>query len=359
MREFRAIAPGRLCLFGEHSDYIGLDVIPSAIDMFIQIDVQPRSDDIVTLNYLDLQEKDEFKIGNSISYRHKRDYIRSAFKVLPRKGIKPRFGADLSVSGNIPIAGGLSSSSALAVAATLVVSHLSEMKISNNQLARLAYQVEVVEFGESGGMQDHFASAYGGIIHLNLGKDYDVTRIPARLDSLVIGDSLEKKRDTVGDIKYIKTTVENEYEKIGESIPHFDKRTTTLNEVYSLRRSHPNNERRMAEATLRNRDLTKQAFSYLLSKDIAPKEIGMMLSEHHEILRDGLQRSTDKIERMIEAAYDAGALGCKINGSGGGGTMMAYSNRNHEDIASAIERSGGKAYVVRIADGATITTLED
>jgi galactokinase len=79
-----------------------------------------------------------------------------------------------------------------------------------------------------------------------------------------------------------------------------------------------------------------------------------MLREHHEILRDALNRSTPKIERMIDAAYSAGAKGCKINGSGRVGSMMAYRDGNEDEIVSAINDVEGKAYIVRIGSGARI-----
>ena len=59
-----------------------------------------------------------------------------------------------------------------------------------------------------------------------------------------------------------------------------------------------------------------------------------------------LQVSTPKVEAMLEAALDAGALGGKINGSGGGGCMFAYSPETAEEVVLAIELSGGKAYII-------------
>jgi galactokinase len=57
---------------------------------------------------------------------------------------------------------------------------------------------------------------------------------------------------------------------------------------------------------------------------------------------------------MIEASLAAGALGAKINGSGGGGCMYAYApdNDNAQTVAEAIEREGGKAYIINV-DGGT------
>jgi galactokinase len=64
-----------------------------------------------------------------------------------------------------------------------------------------------------------------------------------------------------------------------------------------------------------------------------------------------LRVSTPKINLMLEEAIEAGAYGGKINGSGGGGSMFVYAPENTKGIAEAIERVGGKAYIVRVDEG--------
>ncbi len=61
---------------------------------------------------------------------------------------------------------------------------------------------------------------------------------------------------------------------------------------------------------------------------------------------------------MIEAAYSVGALGCKINGSGRGGSMMAYAVDRENEVASAIQKAGGTAYIVKVGKGASLTTFK-
>lgn len=348
--------PGRICLFGEHSDYLGLDVIAAAIDLAIEIEASPREDREIHVNYTDLSEEDSFLIGSEIPYRNKRDYIRSAFNVMGRRGIEPNHGWDLRIHGNIPIAAGLSSSSALTVGTVMSIAKMADKEMTPEDAAIAAFESEVLEFNESGGTMDHFTTAIGGIVHINTTNN-KVTRLPAKLGAIVIGDSGEKKTNTVGDLEYIKTTVEKEFHLISQKIPTFDRRITPVNAVHGLSKSKPSKERNMAEATLRNRDLTYRALKLLESEAPYEHALGKMLQEHHEILRDDLERSTPKIEKMIEAAYDAGALGCKINGSGGGGTMMAYAAGWENEIASAIQKAGGKSYIVKVDKGATLTSL--
>jgi galactokinase len=242
----------------------------------------------------------------------------------------------------------------MTVGAVMAVSVMAQKKLSKEDVALAAYDAEVAEFGESGGTMDHYASAFGGVVHVDTSRG-KVTSLPAKLASMVIGDSCEKKKDTVGDLRFIRTAVEREYGIISQEIDSFNRRTTSVNSVIQRTHQPTRRERRMAEATLRNRDLTNKALELLREKHPEPEEIGRMLTEHHEILRDGLDRSTPKIERMIKAALDAGALGCKINGSGGGGTMMAYCNRHEKEIASAIEQVGGNPYIVSVGRGAYIT----
>ena len=57
---------------------------------------------------------------------------------------------------------------------------------------------------------------------------------------------------------------------------------------------------------------------------------------------------------MMDAAMNAGALGGKINGSGGGGCMFAYAPENSDDVLAAIESVGGKAYIIHPDKGTTL-----
>jgi len=355
---FRVRAPGRICLFGEHSDYLGLDVITAAIELEIKIVATPRDDDTISVRYLDIGEEDEFPVDTLLAHRHKRDYLRSAFNVILDEMIVLENGWDVEVSGNIPMAGGLSSSSALSVASIMLATHMGGKELSPKEIVRLAYQAEVERFGESGGMMDHYASTFGEVIHVAMTSDLKVTKLPAALTGFVIGDSRLKKRDTVGDLIELKKIIEAGYEQIRKKLPDFNPRTTPINHVYELSRSKPDKSVKMAEATLRNRDLTAIALELLSKKNPDESEIGKLLTDHQEILRDDLMRSTTKLENMIDAAMNAGASGGKINGSGGG-TMTAYAPGREEEVIDAINKSGGIAYKTGIGQGASLTILKE
>lgn len=354
-KSFEIIAPGRVCLFGEHSDYLGLPVIPAAIDLCITIKGKPISENRISVNYADIGNTDEFDLAESVEYRHERDYLRSAFNAMLREGACPQTGAEIEVKGQIPIAAGLSSSSALTVASIMLISHLSKTEFDKDKLARLAYESEVAEFGESGGMQDHLASVYGGIIHLRFSNESpEVSRISSGVRGIVIGDSLESKNDTVGDLACIRKTVERGYRELSKDMDGFAPRKTAIEEIANSLAKMEEPTRTMTKTTLLNRDLTRRAYELLTSEVINYDELGQLLDEHHRLLRDGLNRSTEKIESMISAARKAGALGCKINGSGGGGTMMALAPNKEKEVAAAIREVGGDTYRIGIHRGAYI-----
>ena len=81
------------------------------------------------------------------------------------------------------------------------------------------------------------------------------------------------------------------------------------------------------------------------------------MNQHHETLRDNLGISTPRIERMINAALQAGALGCKITGSGNGGCMIAFCPGKEKQVRTAIEGEGGKVYTSKVVSGAKSQTI--
>ena len=66
--KLKVLAPGRICLFGEHQDYLGLPVIPCAISLYIEVQGVRRDDLIVNIDLPDIDDKESFLIENNIPY---------------------------------------------------------------------------------------------------------------------------------------------------------------------------------------------------------------------------------------------------------------------------------------------------
>ncbi len=348
-------APGRICLFGEHQDFLGLSVIACAINLDIRITGTPRDDTVFAITMPDIDQRDEFDAARRVPYHGRRDYIRSATNVVSRHGVEFTEGYDCTIRGSIPINAGASSSSALTVAWVSFswVTQTDALPPTPEETARLAHLAEVVEFGEPGGMMDHYTSAVGGLLYIDCREPITVERLPAELDGFVLGDSLQPK-DTTGVLGKSRSAVEAGLSVLRDGIDDFDFRTTTLEEVEPLLDQMSEEARKRIVANFHNREICREARELLNQTDPDPVRLGELLTEHHRHLRDGIGVSTPKIDRMLDAALDAGALGGKVNGSGGGGTMFAYAPGRQEQVKAALDAAGGRGIIIEPREGAML-----
>ncbi|MGF7217507.1 galactokinase [Spirosoma lacussanchae] len=350
--------PGRICLFGEHQDYLGLPVIAAAISRRIQIDATPTPELGFRLNLPDIGRTVTIPFdGSPLTYPQDRDYFRSAVNVLLRDGFTFSRGVLGEVHGNIPINAGTSSSSALLVTWLNVLTQLADQprSLPPTQLAELAYAAEVLEFGEPGGMMDHYATAVGQVIYLESQPQIRLVslepRSPAsRLGTFVLGDSQEPK-DTIGILSRVKYGMLDILARIRAVNPGFSLHHSSLTDATEFKDSLTKDEYILLKGNLANRDILRDALTVLQADALDHRRFGQLLTDHHANLRDAQRISTPKIDRMLDAALAAGALGGKINGSGGGGCMFAYAPESPIAVADAIEQAGGRAYVVHVDNG--------
>ncbi|GAB4034128.1 mevalonate kinase family protein [Spirosoma jeollabukense] len=354
--------PGRICLFGEHQDYLGLPVIAAAISRRISIDAQQAEQPGFRLNLPDIGDVVTIPFdGKPLHYPKIRDYFRSGINVLLREGFTFSKGIEGEVRGNIPINSGTSSSSALLVTWLNVLSQLSDepQQFSRERLAELAYVAEVLEFGEPGGMMDHYSTAVGDVIYLESKPKIALQELHPNLGTFVLGDSQEPK-DTIGILGRVKFGMLRIIEKLSIINPAFSLDHSDITEVTEPGRRTvkdylPKDEYILLKGNLANRDILRDALTVLQAPSgLDHTRFGQLLTDHQTNLRDAQRISTPKIDRMIDAALQAGALGGKINGSGGGGCMFAYAPNKPEKVAEAIEREGGKAYIISVDAGTTI-----
>ena len=345
-------APGRICLFGDHQDFLGLAVIAAAMDRRIRITGQSNGTRSFTIALPDIGGEDGFEFSGEIPYRAPRDYLRSVPNVLYRLGLRWPTGYDCVIRGNVPINAGCSSSSAMVIAWTRFLMAAADPDTVPDplEIARIGHEAEVLEFKEPGGMMDHYTSSLGKLVYIDCGPDIGVEQMDAVLDGFVLGDSLEPK-DTMGVLKQSKEEALQGLALMEEKIGGFRFRTTPLATVEDMLSDLPEHAARKVYANLVNWEITCKAKALLTSGSLEPPALGALIDRHHEMLRDGIGVSTPKIDRMIEAAKGAGALGAKVNGSGGGGCMIAYAPDCQEAVVEAINGAGGNASAVIIDEG--------
>tara|TARA_Y100001934_G_C12330509_1_gene764817 strand:- start:784 stop:1836 length:1053 start_codon:yes stop_codon:yes gene_type:complete len=345
--------PGRICLFGEHQDYLGLPVIAMGISLRATISGYKRSDRQVIIHKPDLEETEIFSLDN-LNYNKPRDYFKSAINVCSAEGLIFENGFECEIKSNIPIKAGTSSSSAITVSWIHFLSYMTDKKVEwdKKKMADLAYRSEVIEFQEPGGMMDQYSTAIGNLVYIESEPKMHIQKLKSSLGSFVLGDSQEPK-ETLMILKRCRDIRLELFNVIRLNNRDFNLHSSNVR----LDLSDLNNEERaLLNATIKNRDILRQAKIELIKTNPDHQLIGSLLNNHHYILRDDLHVSTNKIERMLDAAMSAGAFGGKINGSGGGGCMFAYAPEDPEAVAKAIELAGGKSYIINADEGTKALT---
>jgi len=176
---------------------------------------------------------------------------------------------------------------------------------------------------------------------------------PVKLGTFVLGDSLEPK-DTLGILKHVKFGMLDIIRRLNTSGRAFDLHTFPAGEAGRFRSELSAEQFRLLEGNLSDRDILREARTMFAADTVDKTRVGELLNIHQDSLRDAKKVSTPKIDRMVEASLNAGALGAKINGSGGGGCMFAYAPNNPEAVAEAIEREGGKPYIIEVDEGTRV-----
>ena len=344
-------SPGRICLFGEHQDYLGLPVIAAAISLRLTIEAHKRDNLSINVKLPDIGEEDTFTIEGDLPYMKPADYFRSGINTMRKDGFTFSGGIDVTVTGEIPIQAGTSSSSAMVVSWINLLVHMSDQdaELIPEQIADLAYRAEVKEFNEAGGMMDQYSSALGGVNYVESEPEITVEKLPCRLGSFVIGDSLQTK-DTQAILAVSKDRILDLVARTQSERGKFSLQDATPDEVAEID-NLDNEEKSLLTETIINRDITFEGLTLLEKQDVDSQKLGALLNRQHAILRDSLGVSTEKIDIMLDAAMAAGATGGKINGSGGGGCMFAYAPDGAEKVLEAIERAGGKGYIVHVDRG--------
>ena len=220
-------------------------------------------------------------------------------------------------------------------------------------IASWAYQAEVVEFNEPGGMMDHYTSALGGLLYIDCRPPISVQPLPAELDGFVLGESLVPK-ETTETLRESRETVAVGRDVLRQRLPDFDFRTTPLEQAQPFFDEMPAGVRRRIKAQFINRNVCQQARDLLSQPTVDHQRLGELLLEHQRQLRDGIGVSHPKLDALIEASMEAGALGGKLNGSGCGGAMFAHAPGRQQEVKQAIDAAGGRGHIVSVRGGVTV-----
>ncbi|MGH1385334.1 mevalonate kinase family protein [Kordia sp.] len=358
MKEIISLASGRTCLFGDHQDYLGLPVIACAIDKFIKLVAVENNSASFNISKPDIDEQRTIQIDAVNEHTDIiGDHFLAVLKVLQTYNCIPTKGYDITITGTIPINAGLSSSSAVVVAWVqfLLEAFGCNEKVTQEFIAQIAYEAEVVEQKSSGGKMDQYSISLGNIIYLETDESSAYETIPKKLPGLIIGESGIPK-DTLGTLKELKENAILSIEKVKEFEGNFDIRSIKKNDLKTYENYLTTDLQPYFRAAVLNYLITRKALTEFRKDELDYTAIGHLMYQHHEILRDLLHITVPRIDDMIDAALANGALGAKIVGSGKGGSIVALAPEGKEQqVIDSIKNAGAvDAYLVSIDTGARI-----
>ncbi|MDQ3306051.1 MAG: galactokinase [Actinomycetota bacterium] len=308
---WRAVAPGRVNLIGDHTDYSGGLVLPMAIDLGTTVEgrrggeeVRLVSDElsgeaVVALDIVD---------PASVSPPWAR-YVAGVVSVL-----RPGDGFNGDVSTTLPIGAGLSSSAALEVAVALALG----FEGSSLELALACQQAEQQASGVPSGVMDQLASAGGVAGHALLidCSALTVEPVPVPEDVEVVVVHSGQSRHLVGSA-YAERRAQCQAAEavVGPlNLAELDAVASLSDPVVRARARHvvTENERvRRFAAALRTGDMA---------------ECGNLMVASHESLRDDFEVSTPRLDALVaELSARPGVHGARLTGAGFGGCVVALA----------------------------------
>ncbi|XP_064552411.1 N-acetylgalactosamine kinase [Drosophila montana] len=206
--EFYVRVPGRVNIIGEHVDYCGYSVLPMAVEQSIILAVGTNPELAhLELHHLDGGKFQSFdcdlnaldiklpKTGGPAWYSYFLCGIKGIQEELEEKW-RP-IGMRIALSGNVPLAAGLSSSSALVSAAVLATGHVQGMQLDRKQLASISANCEQYIGTHSGGMDQAIAylAKEGCAQHIEFHPKLKGTPVTLPAGScFVVANSLVQKR---------------------------------------------------------------------------------------------------------------------------------------------------------------------
>lgn len=310
----KASAPGKIILFGEHAVVYGRPALAVPVtQVHADVEVLETSRSGIWINAPDINLHAEL---NTLPSDHPiASVIHNFLFLFPHPNPSPSGrGArvegfpnlEIKITSTIPVASGLGSGAAVTVALVRALSSHLNYSMTDEEVNTFAYEIEKLHHGTPSGI-DNTVVTYARPVYFIKGQPIKFFHVGQPF-TIVIGDTgvVAPTKESVADVRRLwmndKARWESVFDKIGEI-------------SFTARRAIEAGRSEM---------------------------LGELMNENH-ILLQKLTVSSPELDRLVEAARDAGALGAKLSGGGRGGNMIALVEpEGSEAIASALISAGAK-----------------
>ncbi len=305
----KSSAPGKAILFGEHAVVYGEPALSLAVDRRIRCEVSASSKTYVN--------------GYPINRKH-HSYI---LECIDKLDTEEKF--EIETESDLPSGAGMGSSAAVTVSTLGALKEFLSESIQEKSIAKDAFDIEYRVQGNASPI-DTSTSTHGNAILVSKEKEDDfLWKI--------------EKEDNVWNIHHQDISDLNLV--IGDSGVH----SNTGPLVKKVRRFYEKSNFAKEIIEEIGEIVVKATFSL---KDEDLERLGELMNENHRLLSI-LGVSHPKLERLIRGARKY-SYGAKLTGAGGGGSMIALTDKP-EKVADEIEKRGGTPYLIKSTDKGLIT----
>lgn len=301
----RSKAPLRLGFAGggtdvsPYCDKYGGYVLNASIDMYAYCTIETIEDDYILLQALDRKELLQFPLAAELPIDGKLNLHKGVYnRVIKCFNNEVPIPCKISTYSDAPAGSGLGSSSTMVVAILSAFTELLNLPLGEYDIASLAFQIERIDLGLSGGRQDQYAATFGGINFMEFYENNRVIVNPLRVKESIVNE-IENSM-----VLYYTGTSRDSSNIIDKQIANAKK-----DDSIAIQAMHQVKK----DASLLKEHLLKgniKTFADCLNHAwISKKRMADAISNEY-------------LEEIYVFAMNHGAYAGKITGAGGGGFMM-------------------------------------
>ena len=302
---YKASAPGKVILFGEHAVVYGHPALAAPV-LQVHADVQV-SDSTRAGIWIEAPDIDLYTELNTLASNHPLSAI--IHKLLFILSIDPYPTLHISIDSTIPVASGLGSGAAVSVALIRALSTYIGHPFSDEQTNDLAFEIEKLHHGTPSGI-DNTVITYARPVYFVKGQPPEIFKVGEPF-SLVIGDTgiRAPTRESVGDVRKLWERDKEKWEKVFKTIG----------------------------------EIVIQA--HIMIEKGKTEKLGELMDQNHTLLQE-MTVSSPELDKLVLAARKAGALGAKLSGGGRGGNMIALVKpETSESVANSLMEAGARRVI--------------
>ncbi len=319
-------APGRVNLIGEHTDYNDGYVLPTPIDRHVYVAAKPRKDDTFRVYAADFRQRKEFTVDGTrpdpaLPWSN---YVQGVVEVLREEGYSLN-GADIVVTGDVPLGAGLSSSAALLIATLRALQDMNGLEIDPVEAAYLGRRAENEFVGVQCGVMDHFVACLGEHGRalfidcrtneyklIDMQPTYLVVMVNTMVQRGLADSAYNERRAECMEAVSIISKHDPEVKSLRDVTPEMlVERWDTLPAVIQHRARHVVTENQRV----------LDAVGCLEAGDA--EGFGDLMYDSHESLRYDYEVSCEELDALVDATMDMDeVVGARMTGAGFGGCTV-------------------------------------